>query len=270
MKKILSITLAVLVILSAFTLSIFADNSTSVSADVYVTISDENGKLVLTQEKISVTDIDGDSKLTVNDALYCAHEAKFEGGASAGYESVSSSWGMSLTKLWGVSNGGSYGYYVNHLMAMGLTDEIKGGDFINAFVYTDLSSWSDTYCYFNVNTAKAEKDGEMILTLSAVGFDKDFNPITVPVKDAVITVNGVATEFKTDEDGKVTIKFDDAGSFVISATSATQTLVPPAVTVEVTANPLTGDDSLVYIILFVVSLCGVLALALTAKKRYEI
>lgn len=270
MKKILSITLAILVLLSTLALGVFAESSTSLSADVYVTIADDNGKLVLTQEKITVTDIDGDSKLTLNDALYCAHEAKFEGGASAGYGSALSTWGLSLTKLWGVENGGSYSYYVNNLSASGLTDEIKDGDFINAFVYTDLSSYSDTYCYFDVNTAQVGKNSELTLTLNAATFDKDFNPITVPVKDAIITVNGVATEFKTGEDGKVTVKIDNVGSFVISATSATQTLVPPAVTVKVVENPLTGDNSLVYIVLFAASLCGVLALALTAKKRYEI
>lgn len=270
MKKILSITLAVLVLLSTLTLGVFAESSTSSSADVYVTISDDKGKLVLSQEKINITDIDGDSKLTINDALYCAHEAKFEGGASAGYEASSGSWGMSLAKLWGVANGGSYGYYVNNLMAMGLDDEVKGGDFINAFIYTDLSSWSDTYCYFDVNTAQVEKNGELTLTLNAAKFDENYNQFSDPVKDAVITVNGVATEFKTDKDGKVTVKIDNVGSFIISATSATQTLVPPAVTVKVVENPLTGDDSLVYIVLFAVSLCGALALALTAKKRYEI
>lgn len=271
MKKLLSITLTVLLLLSTLTFGVFAE---SLSAEVYVTVANENGKLVLVQEKITVTDIDNDSKLTVNDALYCAHEAKFEGGASAGYGSEPSEWGVSLKKLWGVENGGSYGYYVNNLGAMGLTDEVKNGDHINAFIYTDTKTWSDTYCYFDINTASVEENGKLTLTLTSAGFDENYNSIAVPVKDAVITLDGVATEFKTDEDGKVTLTLDKVGSFVISATSATQRLVPPALTVEVTADiqpsPNTGDGTLAYIILFAISLCGAFALILTVKKRYEI
>lgn len=271
MKKLLSITLTVLLLLSTLALGVFAED---LSAEVYVTIADENGKLVLAQEKITVTDIDGDSKLTINDALYCAHEAKFEGGASAGYGSALLTWGLSLTKLWGVENGGSYGYYVNDLMAMGLGDEVKSGDRINAFIYTDTTTWSDTYCYFDVNSASVKENGKLTLTLNALGFDKDYNQIEVPVKDAVITLDGVATEFKTDENGKVTLTLDKVGSFVISATSASQRLVPPALTVEVSADiqpsPNTGDATLAYVILFIAALFGAIGLTLTVKKRYEI
>ena len=52
---------------------------------VYVTIA--NGSLVMTQEPVTVTDIDKDGSLTINDALYLAHEAKYQGGAAAGYGS---------------------------------------------------------------------------------------------------------------------------------------------------------------------------------------
>ena len=54
-------------------------------ATVYVTIA--NGSLVMTQEAINVTDADGDGTLTINDALFLAHEAGFSGGAAAGYAS---------------------------------------------------------------------------------------------------------------------------------------------------------------------------------------
>ena len=110
MKKLLSITLAVLMLVSTFCLTAFAEDAVPASADVYVTIADNNGKLALTQEKITATDKDNDGKITIDEALLAAHEAKYEGGAAAGYASAMSDWGLSLTKLWGVENGGSYGY----------------------------------------------------------------------------------------------------------------------------------------------------------------
>ena len=78
-------------------------------AEVYVTIADGSGQLVLAQEAISVTDTDNDGVLTINDALYAAHEAKYDGGAAAGYASSVGQYGLAMDKLWGTENGGSYG-----------------------------------------------------------------------------------------------------------------------------------------------------------------
>ena len=196
--------------------------------NVYVTIS--NGKLMLVQEEVEVKDIDNDGALTINDALYAAHEDGFEGGAAAGYgSSLTPQYGLSLSKLWGVENGGSYGYYVNSVSAWSLADTVKEGDFVDAFVYTDTTAWSDTYCFFDKRTGELDLDKEntVELTLSYAGFDESYNSVTLPVKGAVITINGEPTEFVTDDEGKVTITIEDAGEYQISATSETQTLVPP-------------------------------------------
>lgn len=266
MKKFLSITLAALMLASILCLSVFAADA---SADVYVTIADKDGKLALVQEKITVSDKDGDGKLTIDEALFAAHEAKYQGGASAGYATSDSQWGLSLSKLWGTENGGSYGYYVNNASAMGLTDEVKSGDYINAFVYTDLVAWSDSYCFFDVYTASAKANGEITLTLSAAGYDANWAPVTLPVANAVITVDGVATEYKTDAEGKVTLKLSEAGEYVISATSAEATLVPPAVVVTVEASSPATGDSAVAIIAILLSVSALGAFVAT-RKRNEI
>ncbi len=231
MKKFLSILLTATLLFSLCGLTAAAADS----AAVYVTIADSTGKLALVQEKITVTDIDADGALTINDALACAHDAKFEGGAAAGYCSATGDYGLSMTKLWGVENGGSYGYYLNNASAWSLTDPVKDGDFLNAFVYTDLTAWSDTYCFFDANTAAATAGDTVELTLSAAGYDAEYKPITVPVEGAVITVNGAATEYKTDAQGKVTVKLDTAGEAVISAVSDAKTLVPPVCVATVSA-----------------------------------
>lgn len=221
-----------LLICSLSTFSFAADKT-----EVYVTISDGSGKIVLAQEKITLTDTDCDGALTVDDALYIAHESRYTGGAAAGYKSSVGSYGKSLDKLWGVENGGSYGYYVNNISAMSLDDIVNNGDYIYAYAFSDLASWSDTYCFFDVNTLSAQYDKEYSLTLSAAAFDASWNPITVPVADAVITVDGKATAFKTDSNGKATIKLYDNGKHIISATSSSMTLVPPVLIATVTGAP---------------------------------
>ncbi len=219
------------------------------TADVYVTISDGTGELPLAQEKITVTDVDADGEITINDALYAAHEAKYDGGA-AGFSSGETEYGISLNKLWGVENGGAYGYYKNNESAMSLSDTVADGDYITAYAFSDLTAWSDVYSWFDLDSADLNIGGEMALTLSYAGYDADWNPVTLFASDAVITINGEKTSLTTDSQGKVEIKFDEAGEYVISAVSDTQTLVPPVCKVTVTADspdstttaPATGNN----------------------------
>lgn len=274
MKKFYAITMAVLVLLGSLCLPAYAEVTASGTTEVYVTIADQDGKLALAQEKITVTDADLDGVLTIHDALFCAHEAKYEGGAAAGYDAEFGTYGLSMTKLWGAENGGSYGYYVNNAAAWSLTDEIHSGDYLNAFVYTDLSTWSDTYCFFDVNTATVEQEDVLIVTLQAAGYDESYNPIIVPVQNAVITVDGVATAYTTDADGKVTLTFDRAGTFVIGAESEEARLVPPVLTVSVSEGvqeaPATADAGMVYVLLATAALGAMLVIVANSRRRYEI
>ena len=244
MKKLLTAA-AALAAVSALSVSAFAD------ANVYVTISDADGNLAVAHKSVSVSDSDGDGALTINDALYAAHEEFYNGGAAAGYGSDTGDYGLMITKLWGSENGGSYGYYVNNASAMSLADPVADGDHLNAFVYTDLTGWSDTYCYFNEDEVSTE-DGSVTLTLSAASFDENWAPVTVPVEGASITVDGKETGAVTGADGTVTFTVDKDGDYVISAKSSTQTLVPPVCLLNVklaaaaqteTSAPAAGDVS---------------------------
>lgn len=278
MKKFLTAAFAFLLVLATLGVTAFAEDA--VTADVYVTISDANGKLVLAMEKITVSDVDLDGALTINDALYCAHELKFEGGAEAGYSSYEGAYGLALEKLWGVENGGSYGYCLNTASAMSLADPIKDGDCVQAYCYTDLVTWSDTFSFFDVISASVEEGKATKLTLYASGYDENWNPITFAVSDAKITVNGVETDLTTNEYGEVTITLDEEGKYIISATSEHMTLVPPACAITVTekanstesadnsdtsTTPDAGDESnaAIFALIAIVSLAGV---AFTAVK----
>lgn len=247
MKKIISAA-AVLAAISMLSVSAFA-------ADIYVTISDENGKLAVSQEKVEVNDVDGDGTITVNDTLIETHDKFFDGGADSGYASDVGDYGLYITRLWGVENGGSYGYYVNNAAAMSLADTVKSGDCVSAFVYTDTTAFSDTFCYFdgfineyNVSMLEVAPGAETTLTLLAAAFDENWAPITVPVEGAEITIDGKKTGVLTDADGKATIKLPDSvGEHKISAVSDKQTLVPPVATIdtadEAAATEVADDES---------------------------
>ena len=202
---------------------------------VDVTISNA-GTLTVPAKPVTVSDRNGDGKFDIDETLYAAHEAFYEGGAAAGYLSKQTDWGLSIDKLWGVTNGGSYGYYVNNQFAMGLTDEVKAGDYVAAFVYKDAAKYSDCYSFFDQKQIKDAKQGDEVeLKLSKFVFGADGIAKVTPAAGAVITIGGEKTEFKTDENGAVKLKLDKAGDLLISAVSDTDTLVPPVLLAAVSA-----------------------------------
>lgn len=224
MKKTLAVLLAVLVLLSVSVLFASAEDS---SVEVYVTISDNEGKLPVAVEKITVTDIDDDGALTINDALYIAHEQFYEGGAAAGYETEMTKYGLSLVRLWGTANGYNYGYYVNNGSAWSLTDPVVTGDYVAAYCITDLEKFSDRYTYFD-KWLEESNGGELGLTLSKSDYDEEWNPVVLPVEGAVITINGEPTDVVTNAEGKADITLPELGKYVISAIAPEgQVNVPP-------------------------------------------
>lgn len=226
-------------LLMAATLSAGAMVASAADATtVTVTIADRDGNLALTQSEIAVRDIDEDGALTIHDVLYLAHEAYYADGV-AGYGAEQTDYGLSMTKLWGCENGGSYGYYLNDAAAMSLADVVTDGDRINAFVYTDTTTYSDTYCFFDVQATELQSGDTLTLTLSAAGYDENWNPVTLPVADATILIDGNASAYKTNADGVVQVSLTDAGEHIISAVSDTQILVPPCCKVAVVGNATT-------------------------------
>lgn len=286
MKKLLKNVVVLMMLVGMLAAFAIAEEADSVT--VYVTISDGTGKLVMSQEAVTVTDSDADGALTINDALFAAHEAKYEGGAAKGYLAYSSEFGLSLSKLWGEDNGGSYGYYLNNASAWSLTDEVKANDYVNAYVYTDLTTWSDTYSFFDKNTASAKGGEPVELTLSMAGYDENWNPVTLPVEGAIITIDGVASVYKTDAEGKVSITLDE-GSHVISAVSETVTLVPPVCVAEIEAvdsgdadssdntngsndsQPETGDEAelALLVVCAMTAFAGIVVVNSKKKSNYE-
>ncbi len=232
-KKIISTicgaALAVSAAAPAFSAS--AEESDSIKITVGITNA---GSIELPNRELIVYDRDNDGKYTIDEALYYAHETYYSEG-TAGYAAEQSDWGLSLKTLWGVTNGGSYGYYVNDTMSMGLTDELKSGDYLYAYVYQDTTGFSDKYSYFNIKDTALKHSEPLEITLNAVLFDENWMPYTEPVKNARITIDNSDSPFVTDENGKALLSLDVIGDHVISAKSDDLLLAPPVMIVNI--NP---------------------------------
>ena len=226
MKKFLSVLLAMWLLVSLTA-------AAQAAPTVFVSISDDAGNLVLAHVPVQVADLDGDGALTICDALAGAHAAYHPEGAAA-FLAEETEWGKSLYVLWGVENGGSYGYMLNDASAWSLVDPVRDGDHIKAYAFTDLMNFSDTYAYFTAPVAAAAVKAEVALTLSAAGYDENWAPVILPVSGATLTINGEKTDALTDENGCAVLTFAEAGVYTVSAVSEHMTLVPPVCIVTVT------------------------------------
>lgn len=237
-KKVLAVFLTLALCVSLLSgLSFAAEDAENAEVQVNVTIANA-GELVLVNQSVAVTDVDEDGTLTVFDVLAIAHSEYYEAAnaaeeADGEEETESADYGFAvsdegfITKLWGVENGGSYGYYLNHAAAMSITDPVADGDYLAAFAYADLEAWSDMYTYFENTTVSCEPEAELELKLSGAGYDDSWNPVVLAVSGAKILVNGEETAFVTDENGAVTVTFAEEGTYIVSASSDELTLVPP-------------------------------------------
>ena len=221
-KRILSLALALLML--ALSALCFVSCGEAEGPFVYVTVADENGEIVARYEKVEFTE-----GMTIDAALAALHEKKCRDG----YATEQTAYGLSMTKLWGVENGGSYGYYVNNASPSSLADTLKENDHVYAFVYTDTVNFSDTYAFFSAPAAETVKGKSLELALSCSGFDASWAPVTLPVSGAKIYIDGAESTFVTDEKGKVTLTFEKAGTYVVTARAENLNLVPPFVIVTV-------------------------------------
>ncbi len=272
MKKWMAVCLMLLLVLGSLSTAVAAMVDATPIPVAYVTIADAKGTPVVAHLSLDLNtaDANADGKITIDEVLRAVHDLKYTGGAAAGYASAESDWGLSLTKLWGTENGGSYGYYVNNASAMSLADEVKNGDYVYAFVYTDLKAYSDTYCYFDTETAHVTAGESVTLTLTAVGFDAEYKPVTSPVEGAIITLDGQKTELKTDAEGKVTVALNNAGSVLISAVGADgKVLVPPVCLAQVDPVETKSNHTTVIVlcVVAVVVVAGVVVGVLSSKKK---
>ncbi len=234
MKRFTKQLCLILACLICLTVSLVGCGEQEITDAVYVSIA-LKGEMALTYQAVQLHDADDDGALTIADALQAAHDEHYKG--TDGFALSQTEYGLSLNKLWG-DESGAYGYMLNNAsVATSLSEPIKVGDHVYAYVYADQEFWMDTYCYFDKTTVTVAEDESFTLTLMSAGFDENWAPITAPVAGATITLNGEPIDTKTNEQGQVTFTMGEKSqkdAFVVSATCDGMVMVPPIclVTVE--------------------------------------
>ena len=219
---------------------------TIASADVTVTMVDkgeiavgkDKNKTLMAEVPVHAVDLNADGKIDINETFKAMHETYCPGG----FESSEGQYGLSVDKLWGVKTY-NCGYYVNDQYANGLTDVVKAGDSIKAFLYKGSyeEGTLDTYSYFSTNKCNAAVGKEVTLSLKSYVFE-NYNPVEKAYVGATlgtVSADGTFTAFSnavTDKDGKAAISFDKAGTYVVSAKApeGENVLVSPVCIVTVT------------------------------------
>ncbi|MBQ7566787.1 MAG: hypothetical protein IJT18_06675 [Oscillospiraceae bacterium] len=179
-------------------------------------VNDKDGNPVA----LAPVTLTGKAAYTVDDALYAAHEAFYEGGAAAGYGSVDdATYGKSLTKLWGDENSRMFGYQVDHgdVSVWNLDTAVTDGCTVDAYIMQSSYPDSEPYVRFDQTTATVTAGEALTLTLEESYWDESFNMQFAACEGATITANGTATTFVTAADGTVSVTFAEAGTYVVSA-----------------------------------------------------
>ncbi len=243
-KKILSLVLALTLCFSLFTVK--ADEVQDIN--VYLSFSKDGefaadkfgDDIVLRQITLS-----GKESYDINDVFLAMHDQLSENGQIA-YATSDGQWGLFIEKLWDDTSG-KFGYYLNSVPQM-LTTPVENGDCIETFIYKSFYPDTESYAKFDTLNISAFSGNEFELTLKCVTGYSNGSEIFSPCSDATITIDGIETEFVTDENGKSVISIEENGTHIISAVK-TKTLelseeIVPAITAPVCIaeiSPKTAD-----------------------------
>ena len=214
--------LMILVMLSG----IACTNVLAEDSEVYVNVTVSNKGVIekaadgsiMANRTVLVEDLNNDEIYTVGEALAAAHKTyNKENGYydSQGY----------VTKLWEVETSGTLFFVNNKGLPNGVgTDTVENGDSIVASIIEDTVSYSDYFSYFDKTEEEACKSDEITLALKGF-YGMSYPPDSVePESLSDISVglweDGVFKEIdnaKTDENGEVTLSFDEIGTYYITA-----------------------------------------------------
>ena len=226
-KKLLSLLLVVMMLLNIAPFAAWAEDDVTPAADatVYVTVSNQgilaqaNDDSIMLNREVTVTDLDKNGKLTVDEALVAAHQAY---NKADGYVATESGW---VTKLWG-ENGGNSSFLQNDKPTGLVTEtEIANGDHLTASVNKDNKYYADWYTFFNKRTAEVEVGEELTMALNGYKAMSGGEATAVSGVSVGLWQDGVFQALEgqvTDQDGKVTLSFDEEGTYYVTASGTVE------------------------------------------------
>lgn len=197
---------------------------------VYMTVSNK-GVLaktsdgdVMVNKSVTVTDVNEDGILTYDEALVAAHAEYCPGG----YATSVGVYGTQVDKLWGVEQGVNYYFIKNNVaLSMNVADAsstVASGDKLYAVVLSDTTRGADYYTYYTDEAKSVESGEEFTLTL------KGYCTLSYPQTAAAVSgisvgtwENGTFTAIEgksTDANGQVTLSFDKAGTYYVTASGS--------------------------------------------------
>lgn len=174
-------------------------------AAVYVTVSNR-GELGMAYEEVTVSDLNQDGKLSVDEALYAAHTVYGKGYASEN---------GTVTKLWDVETT-NVSFFVNHTPISNdvSAGSIRDGDYLVASVDQDAVNDYDKYARFHVMEKNVSGGKEFVLTLVD-------NEGTALAGMEIGLSNGKGTSTMlglfTDENGQAALTLDQEGLYCVTA-----------------------------------------------------
>lgn len=185
-----------------------------------VLAADKN-KEVVANKTITVKDLDANGKHSYDEALIALHKAQL---SEDGYVTSESSYGgLKVDKLWGIETGNCM-FYKNDKALEETVDAatVSRNDALYVSINKDDTYYSDKYTKFNVTSKEITKGQSVELTLTD-GDGKALAGIAIGTwKDGKFE----ALEGKvTDENGKVTLTYPEAGTYLVTAQGSVKDMV---------------------------------------------
>jgi len=230
-KSFSAILLVFTMLMSLLPIGVMATDSITVYVSVVQDGEFTTGKNKETMAYVPVT-LDIESP-TIDDAFTALHDTYYVDGAN-GYRTTDMGAYISITKFWGIESEYA-GYCNNNHVAWSVNEKVEDKAHLVFWFYQDTKGWSDAYTFFDKTTATVASEDVLNLTLIKEG--------NSPLSNAVITVDGKEVPDKiTDAEGKVSLSFEEGGTYTVSAKFDGSYIVPPVCIVTVTEEGKTDAE----------------------------
>ena len=235
MKRVLSLLLAMLMAGSCLLFGTAAMADTATEATVTFGVFD-GGVYIMNPQKITVpADLDDRyaeavgytdtiEEPSVLDAILQAHLVLFgEDFTDYAPVKITNQYGYPMFKEVFGEKTNALGYRVNGTSPMSPNEAVDDGDFVEFYFYQDSQFYGDKYTFFDKREAGTAEGGTVTLTLNVEDYDEDWNLVVMPVAGMTVTDAEGNELGATDANGQITLSFDAAGTYGVTATGLYET-----------------------------------------------